>query len=65
MKEHNKKYQDLLKEKLLLEDKLKEQLEKEKSKTIAEYEKRMKDALTKSSLDERNKYEKLLEKQVF
>ena len=51
MKEHNKKYQDLLKEKLLLEDKLKEQLEKEKSKTIAEYEKRMKDALTKSSLD--------------
>ncbi len=63
VKESNKKYNDLLKEKLLGEDKLREAAEKEKAELVAKYEKQIKELLKKVAGDEKQKLESMLEQQ--
>ena len=52
IQEHNKKYNELLKEKLNSEDALKAQFEKEKANLIKDWEKKLKDAVEKARKEE-------------
>lgn len=64
VKESNKKYNDLLKEKMVGEDRMRDQFEHEKGEIVAKYERLLKDALKKAAGDEKQKLEALLEQQV-
>ncbi len=64
VKESNKKYSDLLKEKLVSEDKLRDQFDREKADLIAKYERQVKEALKRAAGDEKQKLEATLEQQV-
>lgn len=64
VKESNKKYTDLLNQKILSEEKLIEGFEKEKASLIAGYEKQIKDLLKKAVGEEKERLESLLEQQV-
>lgn len=55
IQEHNKKYNELLKEKLNSEDALKAQFESEKAALIKEWEKKLKDAVEKARREEQEK----------
>ena len=58
IQEHNKKYNELLKEKLNSEDALKAQFESEKAALIKEWEKKLKDAVEKARREEQEKRQK-------
>jgi len=64
VKEHNQKYQDLLKEKLMMEDKLKAEFEKEKIKLLTNFDNKLSEAINKSLEEQRIKLEKIMLQQV-
>ena len=60
VKESNKKYNDLLHEKLFSEDRLKTTAEKEKNDLIVKYETQIKELLKKAVGDEKERLESIL-----
>ena len=64
VKESNKKYNDLLNQKIMNEEKLIEKFEKEKANIIAGYEKQIKELLKKAVGEEKERLEVLLDQQV-
>lgn len=64
VKESNKKYNDLLHEKLFSEDRLKTTAEKEKNDLIVKYETQIKELLKKAVGDEKERLESILKQQV-
>lgn len=58
IQEHNKKYNELLKEKLNSEDALKAAFDKEKASLIKEWEKKLKEAVEKARQEEKDKSKK-------
>jgi serologically defined colon cancer antigen 8 len=64
VKEQNKKFNDLLQEKLSSEDRLKSGFEKEKKELIAMYEAKIKDAISKVSGEGKDKFTQMLESMV-
>ena len=64
VKEQNKKYNDMLQEKLNNEDRLKSQFEKEKKDLIAMYEAKIKDAISKASGDNKERFNQMMDEMV-
>jgi len=52
IQEHNRKYNELLKDKLNMEDQLKAQFEAEKAALVKEWEKRLKEAVERARKEE-------------
>ena len=65
VQQHNDKYNELMKQKMLMEDKLKSDFEKEKSKLLAKYEKLMQESLRKAGDDDKGKNEKIFASMVY
>lgn len=55
IQEHNKKYNELLKDKLNMEDQLKQQFEAEKSALNKDWERKLKEAVEKARKEEQDK----------
>lgn len=55
IQEHNKKYNELLKDKLNMEDQLKAQAESDRQALIKEWEKKLKEAVEKTRKEEQDK----------
>jgi hypothetical protein len=62
IQEHNRKYNELLKDKLNSEDALKAQFEADKLSLIKEWEKKLKEAVEKTRSDEQGKAKSEIEK---
>ena len=62
IQEHNKKYNDLLKEKFTMEDQLKAAAEAEKALLLKDYEKKLKEAMDKVRKEKQEKAKNDLEK---
>ncbi len=62
IQEHNRKYNELLKDKLNMEDQMKAQFEAEKAALIKEWEKKLKDAVDRARREEQERAKGEMEK---